>query len=282
MNPTAKTGGFTLVELMVVVGILAILISTLIAVSVSVLTSAKIRDTRTVLLNLQTAIDQFNDEAPLKRVQDYRTRYGNYPCDELEGFAAGIPGSGGTYIGPGGDSRLNATVNFTDIYNQDIKAMALVMRLYSAEVATILDRISPRYRRPPDNPEEFFDRNGDGTMGTDDVPLGYFVDTWGTPLQYFAIRDDGLASASDDPMKRRLKTSSFLVQRNRGKSVLVSYGPNGPDQWSEEAILVNGQTDLVTDYHDATPGVIDNLMNEDNVYVDEALNERLRQGNPVD
>ena len=202
----------------------------------------------------------------------------------------GIPieGGSGAIIAPGQHSgaRLNVpSGELKNVKQQDIKAMALVTRLYSAEVAAILDRISPHYRRPPDDPEEFFDRDGEGDLDTDDVPLGYFVDTWGTPIRYFAVRDDDLAPAPGvppEPFEQRLNTSAFLVQKNRGKPVLVSYGPDGREQLSDE--FAGLARDLVGDFgdDDETPGRIDNVFNEDNVYVDETLNERLRQGNTVD
>ena len=105
-----------------------------------------------------------------------------------------------------------------------------------------------------------------------------------TPIQYFAIRNDGLEAAPDDLTGKRLRTSAFLVQRNRDKPVLVSYGPDGPEQWSNELrefsdIPGVGLTDVVTDFTQTTPveEAIDNPFNDDNVYVDESLKDRLRK-----
>ena len=293
---------FTLVELMVVVAILAVLLGAVLAVTSSTIANAKARQTQAVMLNIQQAIEQFQTDAPLKRVKDYRDRYGVYPCDELEPFVRNGANRGrpqkdltaplGRVIGPGADSDLNVPANgLNKVPDRSIKAMALAIRLYSSEGSAILDRISPKYRRPPMDRDEFFDRDASGggaTLDIDDEPLIYFVDAWGTPFEYFAVSpadDTTLAvntPAPTDLAGNRLDASRWLVDgRNRGKPLLVSYGPDGPDQFSADFSDAQGNplTDLVADY-DASgpePHVIDDPLNDDNVYIDDTIKERLRQ-----
>ncbi|MCH7527867.1 MAG: hypothetical protein IID39_10560 [Planctomycetes bacterium] len=258
------------------IAILALLMTVLITVASSVMTRAKVRQTKAIMQNLELAIDQFHTEAPLKRVKDYRDRYGDYPCDELEGFhsADGIPGPG-TFIGPGAPaSDLNIPAGA--VLYQPIKAMALVMRLYSPEATAILDGISPRYRLPPANAGEFFDRDDSGGLDTDDEPLIYFVDAWGTPFDYFATL---IPAVLNNPTAREGASIVFNAA-NRGRPLLVSYGPDGPDQFSQEFINTEGDSDLVSDHaaDDPTRGVINHRLNADNVYIDDSIKGRLAQG----
>lgn len=268
-----------MIELLVVLGILALLMTAIVTVGRSVITDSKARETRGIMMIVDQAIQIFHEEAPLKRVREYRDRYGDYPCDELEGFVGtganpGIPGTS-TYIGPGSNSDLNIPNN---VANRDLKAMILAIRLYSPAASAVLDKIDARYRRPPDNAEEFFDRNNNASADIDDEPLTTIVDAWKTPLSYFAIKDGTLTPAPPDTNGDRLAAAAFLVKHNRGKPLLVSYGPNGRDQLSPD-FYVNGKApDLVWDLagqDDSTAGIIDNPLNDDNVYTDESIKERL-------
>ena len=67
--------------------------------------------------------------------------------------------------------------------------------------------------------------------------------------------------------------------------MLLSYGPDGPDQFSQEFINVQGATDLVADYNggepnNGQPDVIDGPFNEDNVYLDDSIKQRLKEPLP--
>jgi hypothetical protein len=281
-----------------VIAILAVLIGAVVAVTGSVMANAKTRQTKAVMLNLEQAIEQFKEDAPLSRIKDYRDRYHGYPADELEPFMTsgadgGIPAEGKTRIADrrsiaiGSDADLEMPTTGRDVGGRtavpaaSIKAMALTIRLYSPAGAAILDEISPKYRKAP-GPEEFFDRNGNGQLDVGDEPLIYFVDAWGTPFDYFAADPVDKANAPSDPQEDRLKASEFLIKRNRGKPLLVSYGPDGPEQCASDFISEFGQTDLVADYkggepYNGEPKVIDSPFNEDNIYLDETLEERLRK-----
>ncbi len=295
-----KAAGFTLVEMLIVVVIIAILLTALFSVAGTVMDGAKARQTRAVMLNLEQAIEQFKADDPMKAIRypaspgnPYKDRYGPYPCDELDGFVRGVnlgipdesAGEEGAVMGPGNSSTLNLPpgLQLKDVPHADIKALALVIQLYSPSAAAILEQITTKHRRPPDNPGEFFDRNANGDLGTDDLPLIYFVDAWGTPLQYFAVNPRKgspveKANSETDPDGERLASCAFLMGKNRGQPLLVSYGPDGRDQRSPD-FVENAGRDLVADFAllEPPPHIIDHPLNEDNIYLDETLADRLRQ-----
>ena len=146
---TGDRGGFTLVELLLVMVIIVILIGTVIAVGHSQVEKAKRRETAGLLDTLRLAAAQFAEEKPLRQVRGYRARYGSYPADELDGFrsSAMIPGSSG-FIAPGGSDLIVPGDDLATVHNGDIKAFALAVRSYSEKGAAILDRIPSKYRAP--------------------------------------------------------------------------------------------------------------------------------------
>ena len=69
---------------------------------------------------------------------------------------------------------------------------------------------------------------------------------------------------------------------NGGQPIIMSYGPNGKDQLTKDAMEPNAIASLVGDFEEEVPGkphhVIDNPLNDDNVYSNPALKEKLAKG----
>ncbi len=273
-----RARAFTLVEIVVVVAIIGLLLTILISVGSSVIDDAKIKESIMTMSVIDTAIGQFADDSPLKGVVQYRSRYGDFPCDELEPFdiATGIPEAlppaSWVRIGPGGGTLdYPDSLGISDLLYRDTKAMSLAIRLYGGEAAAVLDKVSNKFRRV--TASEFFDRGSDGTLNTDDVPLEHYVDAWGTPLEYYAVK-----KGYEGELGERWDLSAFLVAANYNRPLLVSFGPSGPDR------MIDGVTSPLLADFEAFPHVIDNVLNLENVYIDEKVKSRLSReiahGNP--
>ena len=109
-----RRDAFTLVELLVVIGIIAVLAASVITGGSVLLTRARAKHTEATLTMVQHAIEQFQRDAPSivnanqrdssGALRRYRTRYGGYPPDELEVFTGlGLTGDDrGRTLAPGG------------------------------------------------------------------------------------------------------------------------------------------------------------------------------------
>ncbi|MCP4248601.1 MAG: prepilin-type N-terminal cleavage/methylation domain-containing protein [bacterium] len=297
-RPPTRTG-FTLIELLVVVAIIAILLAAIVGVGRAVIARGKSQDTAAMLMTLELAIKQFRDDKPLAKVLNYNQRYTlDYPPDELEAFTDEYNVVGFLNISSGGSALVNqigTTINLGPgvVSNGGVKALALAIKLYSAAGAEILERIDGRFREVVtvaggNQPTEILRRTVAGIQV--DEPLIYYVDSWGTPIDYFATSMPGapgaagVVEANSDappPVGARRRASTAFVQLNDGLPLLVSYGPDGPDQFSADFIASEGNTDLVADYWDnGADNLINHRLNEDNVYSNPKLAEKLRQGAP--
>jgi type II secretory pathway pseudopilin PulG len=270
-----------MVELLVVIAIMVLLAGLVIGIGSWSVQQGRKRDTAGLLKHLDDAVEQFRLNAPLARVQAFMDRYGGYPPDELEPFVssgsdAGIPGSG-KILRPNDTADLSPDVrnNFDTITSRDVKAMVLAVRLFGGEEAQqILDRIDARFRAEAPA-GEFWDRDGDGTFDPEDERLAYYVDSWSTPIEYFAIAPGQTVAAPSDPTSDRLNACTWLVNLNKRRPLFVSYGPDGPDQFSPD--FQTEAQNLVADYAD--DGAINNRFNTDNVYSTDGFADKLRPGN---
>ncbi|MCH7720570.1 MAG: prepilin-type N-terminal cleavage/methylation domain-containing protein [Planctomycetes bacterium] len=294
--------GFTLLELMVVIGIIVVLLATFFVVGQSVITGGKERNTKTMLLLVESAIAEFQSAAPLGQNTNFVKRYSNYPPGELEVFTlTGLvlvpvtdtianltPGASG-----GALSMAILSPEYAATTNRDIKAMLLAIRTFSVAGSEILDRIDGRYRRTDDLADsflapartvEYLDRDGNAAADLGDTPLEILVDDWGQPIEYLSTRIVPVAAPTELP---RQIMSDAWVRMNNGAPVLMSYGANGPDQFDSEFMVGVGPSDIVTDWNDdgTNPPGLDNDgidppalghdLNLDNVFVSDALKKQL-------
>jgi len=242
--------------------------------------------------------------------RSYKERYGLYPPDELEVFTdAGLPGSGpdGRTLAPGGYTvvpgvpagssysmpmnryRDAESVNAPEFENRDLAAMILAIELYGTESKVMLDGIAKNNRsagtldpsKPKPTPVQFLDRNGDEVWTPqEDLQIRYIVDNWGVPLGYMSERDnDHTASPDNVPSSNHPDwnhASTDMVQLNGGQPVVFSWGANGGEQLTKEVFTDSPTASMVTDWIDNFR--IDNPLNDDNVYAEESLGEKLRIG----
>jgi len=287
---------FSLVEIMVVIGILALLIGIVFKGGGAMITRAKVRDTEAMIKTLKQAIEAYESEVNQQRVPCVSDLYRNSPPDNLyvfdkNGADLDCPKTSGGIVKMVTDlSAATVTPGLNDLRassgelqglspankkHGDIRAMVLAMRLRSPKASEILDRIDPRFKRSGAADNAFFDP-GDGT---DLIALDYYVDAWGSPLEYFCMCSFDPASATP-----RDAASTMIVHRSNTRPVLVSYGPDGPDQLSKEFMDTFGDTTIVGDFWslpDGTKtmdGLINHELNNDNIYSTDGLKEKLRTG----
>ena len=310
----SRRGGFTLVELLVVMAVIAILISAVVAVSTVFIEKAKARNTLGVMRVVSDAVEAFKRDRPsivtasqpaggADRVR-WAKRYGLFPPDELDVFTdLGLPGSdtssgslavGGATMSPaplGGypamrfhDKAPSATDRAFE--HRDNAALVMALEQYSASAAGLLAGLPTRYRAEgvidggTGQPLQFLDR-GDAGWDADDLQVRYIVDDWKVPLGYLAQRDwnedDPPAPSGNHPAWNRASTE--IIRLNGDQPLILSYGPDGADQFTPEMMgLEDGTASLVADWED--DGKINNPLNADNLYLDAALKDRLAEGRP--
>ncbi len=247
--------------------------------------------------------------------RSYKDRYGLYPPDELEVFTdAGLPGSGpaggplpprtlapgGYKVVPGASAgssygvamnryRDADSVTVPEFENRDLAAMILAIELYGTESKVMLDGIAENNRSPgaldptlpKPTPVQYLDRNDDGMWTPDeDLQIRYIVDNWGIPLGYMSQRDHdnnaGAKNVASSNHPNWNEAASDMVRLNGGQPIIFSWGANGKEQLTKEVFTDSPTASMVADWMDNFS--IDNPLNEDNVYAEDALREILRKG----
>ena len=307
----------TLVELLIVIIVIGILVSSILVASSGFINKGRTNNTQALLQIVADAVEEFKREqtakptisrarqpkqVPPPPTVNYSDRYGLYPPDELEVFTSvGIPGSAqpSRALTPGDPTKVtvipkspySAMRFYTDHTDadanehRDLAAMILAIELYSDSARSMLDRIPDRNRsagalNSAGKPAQFLDRNDDATFDAGDEQIRYILDDWGMPISYLAQRDHGIGTDSNNLNNKWNEASTEFIRMNGGQPIIMSYGPNGKDQFTKDAMEPNAKASLVGDFESDTPihHVIDDPMNDDNVYSNPALKEKLAKG----
>jgi type II secretory pathway pseudopilin PulG len=243
----------------------------------------------------------------------YRDRYGLYPPDELEVFTAvGIPGGPGNdkkYSLAPGRSQIVPSPQSGGSYDsmkfytrglawedsrfehRDLRAMVVAIETLGDTSAAILGGVQDRFRtsgplddEDPPKPSLFLDRPGaNGKLNSDwdgeDLQIHDIVDAWGTPLAYFAQRNwDPDTKSQPEPSSNHEdwnRVSTILVRLNSGRPVIMSYGPDGQEQLTADAMGDDARASLVGDWVSQDDHQFNHDLNTDNIYADPALKEKL-------
>ena len=277
-------------EMMVVIGIIAVILSVVLLIGVGAINDAKTRDTEVMLNMLNTAFAAFAADAPYKSIPEVKDRYGLFPPDALMAYdpSSGDPDILTLNLMPGGIGRfvmLDGGTPVSPIHddynpgnaNQDqyvpqgaVKALVWALRSRSSSSA-IYDGISDRFKRtvgePGVPPTEFFDINGNGSYEPlTDKEVQYIVDGWGNPIEYYSTRE-----RLSDPSSHEW-VASKLVPANKNLPVLVSYGLDGDLQIEQGRTLEWAYNDNNVSSGDlmfASP------LHQDNVYLDDTIKGRM-------
>lgn len=292
-NPSRRASAFTLIELLVVMGIIVVLVGSVMVAGTALITRSKITNTRATLIVVRDAVEQFAREQKAKptlaRSRRYQTRFGFFPPDELEELDGIQRGDIVPAVGGFNDMLFYVTAPTAveaASEHRDLAAMILAIELFGNESRDILGRIAGRNRTAGPvagggNPSQFLDRNTDGNWDADDMQIRYIVDDWGTPIGYMAQRDfvpgRGPATVSINHRDWN-EVSTKLIRLNSNQPLIFSYGPDGQDQLTKDAMGTAADASISTDFAQPTPAPpnkLDHGYNADNVYVDETLKEKL-------
>jgi len=272
----SRRGAFTLVELLVVMGIIAVLAASILVATTSVLKGQKTRNTRTVLQVVSDAVEEFKREqqsrATISKNGSYKKRFGEYPPDEVEWFTTKETpqkrtersfAPGGANVEPIPQSGYQPMRFYTDATAndrfefRDQVAMITAIETLGDSSAAMLGRLDSRYRisviDPASSPTAkmptpavFLDRpdpathKPDGIWDVNDKQIDYIVDAWGTPIGYLAQRDyrpsGDVAALASSNHPSWNQASTEIIKLNRGLPVVFSYGPDGADQLTKEVM----------------------------------------------
>lgn len=260
----------TMVELLIVIIVIGILISSILVAASSLIGKSKERNTQAVLQVVADAVEEFRREqtanATISRNKEYKRRYGLYPPDELEVYGktpAGVPvlpptPSTGSLATPAGSVMVPAgpyeSMRFyTDRRDpiadakehRDLAAMIVAIESLGDASASILARIPDRNRSAGaldssgGNPAQFLDRpegingNPNDAWGPEDLQIRYILDEWGMPISYLAQRDY--------PTEEEKKA---------GVQEIPSRNHQGWNEGSTELIRMNGGQPVIFSYGD--------------------------------
>lgn len=306
--------GFTLIEMLVVIGVVSVLLITVVTVGRGAINRGRMRETQATISVVKQAVDQFASDAPLRSVRqaktpggstkvNYRDRYSDYPPDEIELFSVwGLPGTDWKAgpLAPGGANFVPKSENvafgpmtfYSDLRapgdlaseHRDLAAMLLSIRLFSEKGSAILDGIAGRYWSDgvldaSGRPVQFLDREPKGEFSTEDEQVRYVVDAWQQPLLYMSQRDwtpdkNAQVDSTNHPDWNRVSTE--LIRINGGAPIVMSYGPDGRDQLSKVLLDSDPTNTILGDWMDDQR--LSNALNADNVFATDALATTLKRG----
>ena len=236
MSGSRVVRAFTLIELVVVVGIIIALLSLVLAVSTLLIQQNEARQLESAYANLSSAVQEY--EQAIGRPIAYQARQeapfqGGYDIPNNPQFS-GYSGIETIYATGGGSSHDNTGIDSSGCNGGDpqgwqkhiVSLMGLLQRTQSAE--DIVARIDPALILPVTR------ANGLPLDPTDGLPLTKMVDPWGTPIAVVfpgrAWRDSdaggNFESPDPDGTIRTAMEDMVGVCRN-GKVLFVSAGPDG-------------------------------------------------------
>lgn len=301
-----------------VIGLIGVLVSAILVAAPALIDRHRGNSTELMLTAVRDMVDQFAREQQsnptLTRKTEYQKRYGFYPPDELEVFTeVGVPQKppanrgpltvGGAKVIPGATSGGYTPMTFRldlkdpqqrALEHRDNAALVLAIQMFGRESKDMLESMSDANLRtlgsdqtgPPliflDRPDEQGKLN-DKWDPEIDQPLRIIVDAWGVPIQYFSERNFSTSSDARNVSPNYPgwnEASTQMVRRNGNKPLIVSYGPNGKDQLTEDLLSSATETtsmvgDWMNDGLDSRKGRIDDALNADNIYPDPRLRDRL-------
>lgn len=301
-----------------VIAIIVALIGAILVAGTTFVNTAKAKNTKVLLTMVRDAVDQFSAEQErggrLVNAQ-YRARYGTFPPDEIEiftpfgqptqgggsgasrgaGGAVIVPGAGAAGMPPGPMSGYSKglAVELQAQEWRDQTALICAIEMFSEAGSVLLDKIPDRNRTnglttPAGVAVLFLDRGpmiNNTWNPAEDLLIKQIIDDWGTPIGYMTQRgfNPAMPNASVPSSNHVMawnRASSQMVAMNSGQPVIFSYGPDGRDQCTMDAMGQNGAANATMYVDWMTNNRLANPLNQDNLFAHEGLGERLIRGLP--
>lgn len=229
-EPTSRPcvrGGFTMIEMLVVIVVLAILVSLVGAVWAKVSYAQKRALTEAVMKNLRLAIEEFAADDPLH--MRYKSSFGPYPPYQLRD-RSNAKDEVGAALEPkktkntdtltnrlkrdllGGSS--NGVIEIADPdRNHDIRALYTYLRVFNDDA---LSRIPDRFLKPLPSSKDFeYVNTVDQANAQNNIGVLGVYDGWGVPLDYMLYVKVEWLSDARGQMALRI-TQRIPVIRSRG------------------------------------------------------------------
>jgi len=168
--------------------------------------------------------------------------------------------------------------------HRDLAAMIVAIEAYSPAARGILDKIPDAHRASvaidstTGDPVQYIDQNQNNRWDAGrDGEIQYILDDWGVPLVYYAQRDGAGAAPSRNHLASWNLATAAMVRLNGNRPIIMSWGPNGRAQLTEDVLSDSDSTSLLhVDFNDNNK--LDDAWNTDNIFVDQGLIGRLEEG----
>jgi len=212
-------GGFTLIELVVVIGIIALLVSITLVVGASVAASARGKKTKDAIRVMDASLTEYiSDRGKLPSPTVLEPESSHYPDDERRlvpvadaVFDTRFTEPGSAYPTP----RLINSVGFYMLQLAESPGANAQIQSLSSDFVQLVPTYTPTEDADISNTEAEIHENGDHAG----IPT--VMDGWGRPLRYVHPRYDGQVGAGADARRKGMPGLPYLVT-----DILVGVDPD--------------------------------------------------------